>query len=1069
MDRRWPWKKKSSEKASTADSLNATLPSLDGNQADQENSKTVSHVQISPETYAYFTDLEEQVKILNEKVGVLNEKLSAAESEMTTKETHVKQHAKVAEEAVSGWEKAEAEATVLKHQLETVTLSKLAAEERSAHLDGALKECMKQIRNVKEESEQKLHDVVFAKTKQWEKVKAEFEAKIVDFEQELLRASAENAALSRSLHERSNLLMKISEEKSQAEAEIELLKSSIQSSEREINSFKYELHVISKELEIRNEEKNMSMRSADVANKQHLEDVKKISKLEAECQRLRGLVRKKLPGPAAIAQMKLEVENLGRDFGENNRLRRSPAKSSSPHPTSPPPPDFSLENLNHFQKENEFLTARLLTMEEETKLLKEALSKRNSELQASRNMCAKTTSKLRSLEMQLVGLNQQKCPSGTNMDIQFDGPLSQNGSNPPSLTSMSEDGVDDEGSCSESWATALISELSQFKKEKYGGKGNKTENSNHLELMDDFLEMERLACLSADSNDKMKTENASTALMVAMKSDENGKESIPPLPFESPSSSTNPKQIGSPLLKLQSRIASTFDSQDLKNDVGKVLENIRSILKDIQDELPQNSESCISYEPSKCHEEMEEVTERETPSKEGGNLENGTKDGIDQELRNAISQIHEFVTLLGKEAMEIQGRPSDYNGLCKKIEQFSTSVEKVLSNEKSLYDIIIALSQVLSETSELNFIMSSDKANEGENNNLDCVDKVTLLENKVAVHEKPMKENYSELCSLMPHSSSDPEFEGPSGSGFELKSTVPNCPPDDYEQLKNEKKNMEVELAKCNEMLEHTKLQLGEMEQNLAEVNSQLAASEKSNSLADTQLKCMAESYKSLESRTSELEAELNSLLTKMESLTSELLEERQSHQEDLAKYKDLQEQMERIEKNSMSVDGDIDIKSKQETEIAAAAEKLAECQETILLLGRQLQALRPPAEPTSSSPNNNNRYQMDDDNFEDEPGPSSIFRLATHSQQPSDQYEFENAASPNITQRGAESPRNGCSVQKSPSDTESSPFSNSPISSKRQKHRSSRSPSAAAVSNPLPEKHGRGFSRFFSKGKSEH
>ncbi|OAY72374.1 Filament-like plant protein 4 [Ananas comosus] len=144
----------------------------------------------------------------------------------------------------------------------------------------------------------------------------------------------------------------------------------------------------------------------------------------------------------------------------------------------------------------------------------------------------------------------------------------------------------------------------------------------------------------------------------------------------------------------------------------------------------------------------------------------------------------------------------------------------------------------------------------------------------------------------------------------------------------------------------------------------------------------MAESYKSLESRTSELEAELNSLLTKMESLTSELLEERQSHQEDLAKYKDLQEQMERIEKNSMSVDGDIDIKSKQ---------------------------------------------------------------------------------------RGAESPRNGCSVQKSPSDTESSPFSNSPISSKRQKHRSSRSPSAAAVSNPLPEKHGRGFSRFFSKGKSEH
>ncbi|KAG6419694.1 hypothetical protein SASPL_116203 [Salvia splendens] len=54
----------------------------------------------------------------------------------------------------------------------------------------------------------------------------------------------------------------------------------------------------------------MSMWSADVANKQHLDGVKKIAKLEAECQRLRGLVRKKLPGPATLAQMKLEVVTI---------------------------------------------------------------------------------------------------------------------------------------------------------------------------------------------------------------------------------------------------------------------------------------------------------------------------------------------------------------------------------------------------------------------------------------------------------------------------------------------------------------------------------------------------------------------------------------------------------------------------------------------------------------------------------------------------------------------------------------------------------------------------------------
>ncbi|KAK1401237.1 hypothetical protein POM88_000842 [Heracleum sosnowskyi] len=109
-------------------------------------------------------------------------------------------------------------------------------------------------------------------------------------------------SISRSLQERSNRLIKISEEKSQPEADIEQLKSNIDSCEREINSLKYELHIVAEELEIRNEEKNKStVRSAEVADKHHLEGSKKIAKLEAECQRLRGLFRKKLHGPAAMA------------------------------------------------------------------------------------------------------------------------------------------------------------------------------------------------------------------------------------------------------------------------------------------------------------------------------------------------------------------------------------------------------------------------------------------------------------------------------------------------------------------------------------------------------------------------------------------------------------------------------------------------------------------------------------------------------------------------------------------------------------------------------------------------
>ncbi|XP_050916696.1 filament-like plant protein 6 [Lathyrus oleraceus] len=178
-----------------------------------------NYVQISVESYSHLTGLEDQVKTYEEKVETLedeitelNDKLSAANTEINTKEGSVKQHAKVAEDAVSGWEKAEAKALALKNHLESVTLSKLTAEDQASQLDGALKECMRQIRNLKEEHELKIQEVTLTKTKQLDKIKVEFEARIRNFEQELLRSAADNAALSRSLQERSNMLVKLSEQ-----------------------------------------------------------------------------------------------------------------------------------------------------------------------------------------------------------------------------------------------------------------------------------------------------------------------------------------------------------------------------------------------------------------------------------------------------------------------------------------------------------------------------------------------------------------------------------------------------------------------------------------------------------------------------------------------------------------------------------------------------------------------------------------------------------------------------------------------------------------------------------------
>ncbi|KAM7257019.1 hypothetical protein ACFE04_012760 [Oxalis oulophora] len=1005
MERRsWPWKKKSSDK--TEKSANQPVESaVAETQADQESYKKPSYVQISVESYSHLTGLEEQVKNYEEQVQIfedeikdLNEKLSTAQAEIIAKEILVKQHNKVAEEAVSGWEKAEAEALALKNHLETVTLSKLTVEDRASHLDGALKECMRQIRNLKEENEQKLQELALTKNKQIDKLRHELEARISNLDQELLHSAAENAALSRSLQDRSNMLLRISEEKSQAEGEIEHLRGTIESCEREINSLKYELHISSKELEIRNEEKNMSVKSADVANKQHMEGMKKIAKLEAECQRLRGLVRKKLPGPAALAQMKHEVDNWGRDNGD--KIRRSPSKPSSPH--LPPVTEFAMDSVQKFHKENEFLTERLLAMEEETKMLKEALAKRNTELQASRNLCAKTVSKLQNLEAQMQLKSSPKSAEGF---------LSQNGSHPPSVTSVSED---DASSYTES--TGLISE-----------KSNKASNTKHLELMDDFLEMEKLAFLSnhadanneiSDSNKKIsETKNIETPGEVtcaqSLQSEQNG--DLSSVNHESGADQE-------PLLNLQAKISMAFESTSKDADISKLLEKINQLVQETHGSLQQETQHCDTDGA-----DLSTGTEKEIVVSQNNEKPAVFVQSVNPDLVSAISQIHDFVLFLGKETMQVHDMSP--NELNQKIEEFSTTFSKFIDGNLDLVHFVCDLSRVLTKASELMINVLGYKGVETELSSTDCIDKVAL----------PGERYHPEVPD---DGSLVPGYE--SSKGCSCKFSL-----EDFEELKTEKNNMSMDLAACTENLGATKLQLQETEQLLADIKSELASAQKSNCLAETQLKCMAESYRSLEKRTQELKTELNVLQAKTETLESELEGEKRNHDDALARCKELEEQLIRHDTESAI---EIDDKTKQEREIASAAEKLAECQETIFLLGKQLKAMHPQSEMTIGSPLNDREPQKAERFFyEPEPTTSDF------------EPELDTATSTNGGRVGSESPiYNNPTYQASDSET------NIMRSPKQQpRHRPTKS-SSSTSSTPTPEKQARGFSRFFSsKGKN--
>ncbi|GMI88257.1 hypothetical protein HRI_002495000 [Hibiscus trionum] len=93
-------------------------------------------------------------------------------------------------------------------------------------------------------------------------------------------------ALQDKLAETNNRIEDQQKHKSRADAEFSALMARLDVTEKENAFLKYELHVVEKELEIKNEEMEYNRRSADSAHKQHLDSAKRIAKLEAECRKL---------------------------------------------------------------------------------------------------------------------------------------------------------------------------------------------------------------------------------------------------------------------------------------------------------------------------------------------------------------------------------------------------------------------------------------------------------------------------------------------------------------------------------------------------------------------------------------------------------------------------------------------------------------------------------------------------------------------------------------------------------------------------------------------------------------
>ncbi|GKC90326.1 filament-like plant protein 7 isoform X1, partial [Tanacetum coccineum] len=98
-----------------------------------------------------------------------DEKLSAALAEINAKDEIAKKQTNIGRESIQGWEKSETKVLNLQQELEKATQQRLADEERLHGVDASLKECMLQLRFVREEQEKRIHDAVTKTSTECEK------------------------------------------------------------------------------------------------------------------------------------------------------------------------------------------------------------------------------------------------------------------------------------------------------------------------------------------------------------------------------------------------------------------------------------------------------------------------------------------------------------------------------------------------------------------------------------------------------------------------------------------------------------------------------------------------------------------------------------------------------------------------------------------------------------------------------------------------------------------------------------------------------------------------------------
>ncbi|KAL1534602.1 filament-like plant protein 7 isoform X1 [Salvia divinorum] len=813
MDQKtWLWRRKSSEKTILASS---------------DEAQSVSS--------------EKEVDLHN-SLKLLNEKLASAADECSAKDELVLSFKREAELAAAERQKADEEIGRLKQELDEAQQQRSAANERLGDLNSTLKSCMEQLNLARQEQEQRMRDAVMQTSEEFEKSHRKLEEKLSETRKRLASLTSENSYLSRALIVKEKLVEDLNSVKIQTQAELEALMARLDSVEKENAFLRYEFRSVEKELELKNEEMGYSRRSAEASHKQHLENVKKIKKLEMECQRLRGLTRKRFPSPSMLTR---DIEAQGRNQMSARRKATCGGSPLQDHGDA-----YGLDNTS---KQLGFLIDQVQDLQKENTIIKEFLAKKDEEISHLR--------KLKDSESREK--SEHKLLTNTAEAVEIS-----------------------------SRALAVVAECQMIE-------------ASEMSLMDDFVEMEKLAIVSVDGSfDASDVDSNGLALVVCDNYSETGQE-----------------------LKAKDPLCKKPDDDWLQNVTNMILEQhsaSKRSIDELLEDIRLSSHSIRHPEASQLLPITGYITWRSPPSSPSPTalIQESSTEFLQAEMNKSITKLIGLVGNLKPskvdEDYEIRASRWKRSDLTAVLQEFIDSCNKLLNGKISFEKFTVDLAYIIE------WIINSCVSFQGHSNVTDEFRKHLGGDGPGTALQLESVQNLMLEIEKM-HSACKVEIKGLKNELSVIKSSTNASSP--------------VPGRQGNEALLH---KLVQSQRGIASLQNEMETLKESKRTTEDQLENLKAANEDLETQLTFTTAKLHELLQKLSSAEVELDDKSHCCQELEGTCLELQLQLESMASNPYAENHANEGRQLQTgMEITAAASvKLAECEKTIVKLEKQLKAL---------------------------------------------------------------------------------------------------------------------------------